>query len=149
MTPQANRNKEFNKWLADWKARIPQSGVLPKHTPTRAFAPYPLRPNDMPLCCRRYGVPLRGIAPDVLLGTLVPVDSRKAAAARRDAARRMLAPSTKVLCLTQSSGPTPRKWSKAQAIRLHLPCSIDDKSPLHSLTRFLFRFNEPQTASNT
>jgi hypothetical protein len=47
MTPQASRNKEFSKWLADWKARIPQSGVLPEHP-----RPEPLRLTPSgPIAC--------------------------------------------------------------------------------------------------
>jgi len=60
MTPQVNRNKEFNKWLADWKARIPQRGVLPKHT-----RPEPLRLTPCgPMTC-----------PFVVDGTVCPYEA--------------------------------------------------------------------------
>jgi len=42
-----NGNKEFRKWLADWNARIPQSGVLPNHA-----RPEPLRLTSRgPMAC--------------------------------------------------------------------------------------------------
>jgi len=74
-------------------------------------------------------VPVRGISPNVLLGTLVPVDSRKAATSGGDAARRLLAPTTRVLGLNlehdvPTSGPLPRQY---RSVATNLPEELQGK----------------------